>query len=174
MSTAYTDNIKGCDGLRIWQINCRREVKTPPKRPKVLGQVTVVQWLAIRNDPRLIVCFGTTLGYLCFWRQDSEGDYEEFATERIGDGKEILSIEGDKPTLKDVRFVVGSLCGQVQLWKCDNNGNLSTIFAVTIGCTVPRKVAFSQMTTPPKSKAKTITVYGFYDGQMYVSFGPID
>lgn len=167
---AYTDNRTGCDGLRIWQVDALREIQTPSKRPKVLGQVTAVQWLAIRNDPCLTVCFGTALGYLCFWRQDSKGMYEELATERIGDAKEILSIEVDKPTLTDIRFAIGSLCGHVQLWKYDSNGLLSNIFAVTIGNTVPRKVAFSQTIVSSKSKVKTITVYGFYDGQMYVLF----
>lgn len=122
-----------------------------------------------RNDPHLTVCFGTTLGLLSIWRQGSKDVYEEVATTKVGKGQEILSIQADKPTLNDVRFVVGSLCGQVQLWKYDNTGSLENTFAVTIGTTIPRKVAFTPMTVSSKSKAK-IMAYGLYDGQMYVFF----
>jgi len=80
-----------------------------------------------------------------------------------------LSIEADKPTPNEVRFIVGSLCGHVQLWKYEN-GSLENIFAITIGTTIPRKVAFTPMAASSKSKARTITVYGLYDGQMYLFF----
>jgi hypothetical protein len=164
-----TDNSTGSDGLRLWHVDSLREIQTPPKRPKQLGQVTAVRWLSIRNDPRLIVCFGTTLGCLCLWRQSSKDVYEEIAIETIGGGKEILTIEADKPTLNDVRFAIGTWCGHVQVWKYDSSGSLSNIFAVTIGKTVPRKVVFSQ-TASSKSKGKTVVAYGYSDGQMYVCF----
>ena len=134
----------------------------------MLGQVTAVQWLAIRNETRLTICFGTTLGHLSFWRQRSNGEYEELFSEQIGDRKEILSIEADKPTLDYVLFAVGTLCGQVQLWKLDNHAVLWAIFSVSVGDMVPRKVTISQSTTVTKSKVKTVTAFGFYDGQMYV------
>ena len=131
--------------------------------------MTAVEWLGIRNDPQLTVCFGTALGYLSIWRQGSKEVYEEVSTTKIGGGKEILSIEADKPTPNEVRFIVGSLCGHVQLWKYEN-GSLENIFAITIGTTIPRKVAFTPMAASSKSKARTITVYGLYDGQMYLFF----
>src|ERR1700735_3303889 len=101
-----TDNGTGCDGLRLWQVDDLQEIRTPPKRPKVLGQVTAIQWLGIRNDARLTVCFCTALGYLCIWRQGAKEGYEEIVTQRIGGGKEILSIEADKLALNDVRFAI--------------------------------------------------------------------
>jgi len=158
----------GSDGLRIWQVDDQKEIQTPPRRPKILGQVTAIEWLSIRNNPRTTVCFGTTLGHLTLWRQNSKGSYEELFTQRLGEGKEIMSIEADKPTLDNVHFALGTLCGQVQLWRYDSNGMLSSTFAVSIGNTVPRAVTFSQTTASSKSKVKTVTVFGCFDGQMCV------
>jgi hypothetical protein len=102
---------------------------------------------------------------MCIWRQTSKGAYDEVYGERVGDGKEILSIEADKPTVDDVLFAIGTLGGHVALWNYDNNGLLRPMFGVSVGCTIPRKVAFSY-TTVSKSKVKTMVVFGFYDGRV--------
>src|SRR5262245_46783097 len=166
MSMAYTDHSTGCDGVRIWDVDTLREIITPPRRQRVVGKETTIELLTIRNNPCPTLCFVTALGYLGFWRQCSKEVFEELTTRKIGGGKEILSIETDKPTASEVLFAVGSLCGQVQLWRFDSNGP-SNIYAVTIGTTVPRKVAFSQTMASSKSRVKAVIVYGFYDGLMY-------
>jgi hypothetical protein len=127
--------------------------------------VTAIEWLPIRNDPRLTICFGTALGYMCIWHQTSKGAYDELYAEIVGDGKEVLSIEADKPTLDDVLFAIGTLGGHVALWNFDNNGMIRPIFGLRLGCTIPRKVAFSH-TTVALSKVKTIVVFGMYDGKV--------
>jgi hypothetical protein len=127
--------------------------------------VTAIEWLPIRNDSRLTVCFGTALGYMCIWRQTLKGAYDELYVERVGDGKEILSIEADKPSLDDILFTIGTLGGHVALWRFDNNGLIQPIFGLNLGVTIPRKVAFSH-TTVASSKVKTIVVFGMYDGKV--------
>jgi hypothetical protein len=62
-----------------------------------------------------------------------------------------------------VRIAIGTQCGSVQVWKYDCNGMLSNVFAVTIGETVPRKVAFI-------AKNDRIAVFGTSDGYVYVCF----
>lgn len=100
------------------------------------------------------------MGYLIVWRQESGGRFAELLVKRLGQGREILDITTDTPAKDYIRFVVGTRCGSVQLWKYDSNGLLNVLKAVKIGETIPRKVAFV-------SKDKTILVFGFYDGCMY-------
>jgi hypothetical protein len=126
--------------------------------------VTAIEWLPIRNDPRLTICFGTALGYVCVWRQTSEGAYSQLYAEPVGDGKEVISIEADKTTLDDTIFAIGTLGGHVALWRYDNNG-MHPVFSLSIGYTTPRKVAFSY-TTVALSGVKTIMAFGMYDGKV--------
>jgi hypothetical protein len=129
--------------------------------------VSAIEWLPIRNDPRLTICFGTALGYLCVWRQSSKGKYDEIYAYRV-DWLEILSIEADKPTLNDVLFAFGTLGGHVAVWKYDNNGMLSPSFAVRVGSTIPRRVAFSRTAvSKSRSKEKIVVVFGVHDGRVH-------
>jgi hypothetical protein len=127
--------------------------------------VTAIEWLPIRHDRLLTICFGTALGYVCVWRQTSKGTYGKLYAEPVVDEKEVISIEADKPTLDDILFAIGTLGGHVALWNFDNNGMIRPIFGLHLGCTIPRKVAFSH-TTVALSKVKTIVVFGMYDGKV--------
>jgi hypothetical protein len=142
-------------------------MQVPSRRPKVIGQVSTIEWLPIRSDPRLTICFGTALGYLCVWRQTSEGTYDEIYARRV-DWQELLSIEADKPTLDDVLFAFGTLSGHVAVWKYDNNGMLKPLFALRVGSTIPRRVAFSRTAvSKSKSKERTVVVFGAHDGMVH-------
>lgn len=113
----------------------------------------------------MTICFGTTLGYLCLWRLTPNGVIDELLETRIGGGKEILSIQGDKPTINDIHFAVGTGIGHIQLWKYDNNGLVATVWAVSVGATIPRKVAFSHMMIAG-TEIKTVVAFGNRDGQV--------
>jgi hypothetical protein len=129
---------------------------------KVLGQVTAIEWLPI--DPLLTICIGSALGYVGVWRQTSKGAYGDLYAEPVVDGKEVISITADKPTLDGVLFAIGTLGGHVALWRFDNNG-MHPIFSLSIGYTIPRKVAFSY-TTVALSTVRTMVVFGMYDGKV--------
>jgi hypothetical protein len=153
----------GPGGVRLWDTDTLEEHATPPQKPHRHGHITCIKWVTGPYDRYETICYGTLRGYLIFWRQDRRGWFEERWAHRIGQGEEILDISIDNPTKDEVRIAVGARCGSVQVWKYDCNGLLSNIFAVTIGETVPQKVAFT-------ARTGGIAVFGHSDGYVYVCF----
>jgi hypothetical protein len=107
------------------------------------------------------LCFGTALGFLVFWRQEAGGRFVEFFNNRLEHGGGILDITLDMANEDHVRFAVGTSCGSIQIWKYECNGLLNVLKAVTIGTTIPRKVAFAY-------NNNIVWVFGLYDDRMYV------
>src|SRR5215471_7097728 len=138
-----------------------QELGTPTQTPQAYGATSCVRWLTNPYEQYETLCFGTALGYLVFWRQDTRGKFSEFFIKRLGDGKEILDITLDTPNKEYTRFAVGTLCRSIQIWKYDCNGLLNVLRSLSVGKTIPRKVVFDY-------HENILRVFGFYDGCMYV------
>ena len=151
---------EGQDGVRLWNTSGLQELATPVQVHLMRGPVSVVRWLTCPYDQYETVCFGMGLGYLVIWRQEGGGRFVELFATRLGQGKEILDITVDTPVQDHVRFLVGARCGSIQLWQYESNGALNVLKAVTMGLTIPRRVAFTTK--------ENIRVFGYFDGNMQV------
>ena len=58
----------GLDGLRLWRIEDRSVIATPPPQ-NLRGPTTAVQWLSHQDRNQRLLCLETALGYLVFWGQ---------------------------------------------------------------------------------------------------------
>jgi hypothetical protein len=162
IDVGHTNKSIGNGGVRLWNTETLQELATPPQKRHIHGPVTCIKWVTCLYDHYETICYGTVLGYLVFWWQDHTGWFEEQYSQRIGQSKEILDIALEKPRKNEVRIAVGTQCGAVQVWKYDRNGMLTNVFAVTIGETISRKVAFTARND------SSIVVFGFEDGYVYV------
>ena len=162
----------------------RVELGCPNQSHVVRGPVSSMTWVTTRKDSCETLCYGTGLGYLVFWRQNSQdvsggliihtilapdiqpqGYFEELRAKRLGTGCEITCIDCDFSVEDTVRLVIGTRDRLVQVWELDPEEKMKSIFSVQLNVTVPKAVAFAD------NRAKDVYVFGLYDGNMYVCSG---
>jgi hypothetical protein len=108
-----------------------------------------------------VLCFGTALGYLVFWRQGQFTKFEEIHGTRLGTGSEIVSLASVSGQ-QFVRIAVAMRNGQVQVHQLHTNAHLHPTFSVEVANMTPMGIHFVN------NPAKDVQVYGV-DGEMYAT-----
>lgn len=138
-----TDNInKASDGVKIWDVRTHAELAPPTQSRGIRGPVSCVVWIQQREPSKDILCYGTGLGYLAFWRLGEHRRFEELFAQRIGTGTEILAVAIDGSGMDSVRIVLATRDRLVQVHRLDSRAELHRVFSVQLNITVPRNVAF--------------------------------
>lgn len=63
--------VLGTDGIRIWSMKAKTPLALPPPQ-NLRGSVTCAKWVSHREESHKLICFGTSLGWFVFWKQQSE------------------------------------------------------------------------------------------------------
>lgn len=71
-SMTHQRRFAGSDGTRVWDLVSRKELWGPLRPHLERGQISCLAWVTGTGDPSETLCFGTSLGYLVFWRQSGE------------------------------------------------------------------------------------------------------
>ena len=148
-----------------------------PNQPHVQrGQVSCVLWVTHSQDTEELLCYGTGLGYIVFWRQKPKrvsfvtierfakpdkikDGFVELNAQRIGTGLEITCIANDPFSESEIRVIVGTRGMLVQVWQVDARAKMRTVFSVQLDKTVPKAVAFAK-------NSEDVHVFGLYNGNV--------
>ncbi|KAF8881266.1 WD40-repeat-containing domain protein [Infundibulicybe gibba] len=146
----------GASTVLLWDAKTLAPLVPPHQAHQFRGPVCRMVWAQNREDKEDVLCFGTGLGYLVFWRQGPRVEhFEEFSANRIGTGQEITDLAWDTSDDEKIRLAVGTRVGIVQVWTFDFRKGLQNIFSICLEPTVPKTVGFV---------GKDIHVFGAYDG----------
>ncbi|KAF8574104.1 hypothetical protein K439DRAFT_1624589 [Ramaria rubella] len=148
------------DGVKLWDIQSKTQLTAPKQNLLAHGPVSCLTWINHRDDPNEHLCYGTALGYLVIWAQNSrDGNFEEITAKQLGTGCKLTS----------------TCDSMVQVWKVNARGTLHSVFSVQLNGTVPRAVGFADAfnkDTPNKEFLnKDILVFGLFDSNMHVLRG---
>ncbi|KAI6105950.1 WD40-repeat-containing domain protein [Pisolithus croceorrhizus] len=66
----------GCDGLRLWDLEKKVELRKPNQTQNPQDPITCIVWLTLKDDNKELLCGGTGLGYLFLWKKRSH-EFEE-------------------------------------------------------------------------------------------------
>jgi hypothetical protein len=171
-----TNQHKGTDGVRLWNIRTQAQLSTPNQPHVQRGQVSCVLWVTHSQDTEELLCYGTGLGYIVFWRQKPKrvsfvtierfakpdkikDGFVELNAQRIGTGLEITCIANDPFSESEIRVIVGMRGMLVQVWQVDARAKMRTVFSVQLDKTVPKAVAFAE-------NSEDVHVFGLYDGNV--------
>jgi hypothetical protein len=121
-------------------------------------------WVQQRDPSKEILCYGTGLGYLAFWRHGVQRKFDELVARRVRTGAEILALAFDVCSADSVRIALGARDGLVMVLRLDSHAQLHGVFSVQLNGTVPKTVAFAG------NAEGDVYVFSIYDGRMCVSF----
>ncbi|KAI6039488.1 WD40-repeat-containing domain protein [Pisolithus marmoratus] len=147
----------GFDGLRMWDLQNKVQLRKPSQTRNARDPVTCAQWLTLKDEGDNILCCGTGLGYLFLWKQNSTlatPEFEETLARQVGMGQEIMAISWCK---RNNQLVTATYDKRIQLWTVGTPYTLSNIFSVELPTTVPRAVYFH---------GANVLVFGMYDGEI--------
>jgi hypothetical protein len=156
------DIFGGEDGVKVWDMRTRSELAPPTQGQGIRGPVTCTMWIPQRDTTKYILCYGTVLGYLAFWRLGEQRRFEELFARRVGTGAEITSMACDSSSLDKISIVLATRERVVQVYWFDSHAQLHAVFSVQLGSTVPKSVAFVD------NAVKDVYVFGYYNGFMCV------
>lgn len=58
--------LQGQDGVKIWEVETKKEVTVPLQPFQERSQVSCVRWITRKNENMDVLCYGNALGYLIF------------------------------------------------------------------------------------------------------------
>ncbi|KAI6128685.1 WD40-repeat-containing domain protein [Pisolithus croceorrhizus] len=134
----------GCNGLRLWDLEKKVELRKPNQTWNPQDPITCIVWLTPKDDNKELLCGGTGLGYLFLWKKRGH-EFEETLARRIG--MRVFTATRDK---------------HVQVWTLDSRYNLSSVFSVELLTTVPRAIY---------SYGADVVVFGMYNGEIHTLHG---
>ncbi|KAI5981092.1 WD40-repeat-containing domain protein [Pisolithus marmoratus] len=152
----------GFDGLRMWDLQNKVELRKPSQTRNARDPITCAAWLTLEDKRNNILCCGTGLGYVLFWKQNSTlatPEFEETVARRVGTGQEIMAINWCKGS---DQLVTATYDKRVQLWTVGAKHTLTNIFSIELPTTVPRAIYFH---------GADILVFGMYDGEIHTLRG---
>jgi hypothetical protein len=62
---------EGSDGVKLWDVKACTQLVSPRQGHVVRGPTSCILWLTRRNEAGETLCYGTGLGYVVIWRQNS-------------------------------------------------------------------------------------------------------
>ncbi|EPQ50208.1 WD40 repeat-like protein [Gloeophyllum trabeum ATCC 11539] len=145
-------------GVQLWSLKDYAPIATPITSG-LRGPTSSIAWLEREIGETLV--YGTALGWLGCWRQNST-EFKELCAHRTGEGCEIASLATDAGTC---RIASAARDGSIQVWTFNAEESLISLFSVRLDRTTPICVAFKDNTT------KDIFVFGIYDGERFVLRG---
>ncbi|KIK17453.1 hypothetical protein PISMIDRAFT_111341 [Pisolithus microcarpus 441] len=132
----------GFDGLRMWDLQNKVELRKPSQTRNAWDPITCAAWVTLKDEISDILCCGTGLGYLLLWKQNETQmipEFEETLARWVGTGQEIMAISWCKKT---DRLITATYDKRVQLWTLGAKYTLTNIFSVELPATVPHAVYF--------------------------------
>ncbi|KAF8573658.1 WD40 repeat-like protein [Ramaria rubella] len=164
------------DGVKLWDIQSKTQLTAPKQNLLACSPVSCLTWINHQDDPNEHLCYGTALGYLVIWAQNSQdGNFEEIMAKRLGMGCKLTCITHDPVCDARPRIAIATRDSMVQVWKVNARGTVHSVFSVQLNRTVPRAVGFADTfnkDTPNKEFLnKDILVFGLFDGNMHVLRG---
>ncbi|KAI6132501.1 WD40-repeat-containing domain protein [Pisolithus croceorrhizus] len=145
----------GCDGLRLWDLEKKIELRRPSQTRNPQDPITCITWLTPKDDNKEFLCSGTGLGHLFLWKKCGY-EFEEILARRIGMGQEVMAISCNTSEV-GMRVYTATRDKRVQAWTLNSRYNLSSIFSVELPATVPRAVY---------SHGADVIVFGMYNGEI--------
>ncbi|KAG2740495.1 WD40 repeat-like protein, partial [Suillus brevipes Sb2] len=131
----------GTEGVKLWDINSRKELACSSHRHESRGTVSCAAWTLTRPTTAETLCYGTGLGYVVFLRRSViDKRFQEICARRLGSGFEITCLSWDSTSSEANTRIA-----------------LQSVFAVRLDNTVPKSVAFADN--------YDIYVFGLYDGK---------
>ncbi|EPQ49775.1 hypothetical protein GLOTRDRAFT_97366, partial [Gloeophyllum trabeum ATCC 11539] len=127
------------NGVRLWHLASQKEVEVPSVWG-IRGAVTSIVWL--QRDLGETMIYGTSLGFLVCWRQNSN-KFKELCWVRAGE-QQITSVNIDPASGRIVSCIRD---GTVSTWILDQEERLEGIFAVQVEKTNPIAVSIQGNTT---------------------------
>ncbi|KIK18119.1 hypothetical protein PISMIDRAFT_110110 [Pisolithus microcarpus 441] len=150
----------GCNGLRLWDLEKRVEVRQPSQTWNLQDPITCIAWLTPKDNSKELLCGGTDLGLLFIWSKCSY-EFEETSARQIGTGQEVMAISCDTLEIgMQGCFADEDKC--VQAWALNSRYNLLSIFSVELLTTVPCAVY---------SYGADIIVFGMYNREIHTLHG---
>ncbi|KAF8575396.1 WD40 repeat-like protein, partial [Ramaria rubella] len=164
------------DGVKLWDIQSKTQLTAPKQNLLARGPVSCLTWINHRDDPNEHLCYGTALGYLVIWAQNSrDGNFEEITAKQLGTGCKLTCITHNPVCNARPHIAIATHDSMVQVWKVDARGTLHSVFSVQLNGTVPRAVGFADAfnkDAPNKEFLnKDVLVFGLFDGNMHVLRG---
>ncbi|KAF8576906.1 WD40 repeat-like protein [Ramaria rubella] len=164
------------DGVKLWDIQSKTQLTALKQNLLARGPVSCLTWINHRDDPNEHLCYGTALGYLVIWAQNSQdGNFEEITAKRLGTGCELTCITHDPVCDARPRIAIATRDSMVQVWKIDARGTLHSVFSVQLNGTVPRAVGFADAfnkDAPNKEFLnKDVLVFGLFDSNIVLQLG---
>ncbi|KAF8576634.1 WD40 repeat-like protein [Ramaria rubella] len=145
LALSMTGNILagGGDSVKLWDIQSKTQLTAPKQNLLARGPVSCLTWINHRDDPNEHLCYGTALGYLVIWAQNSrDGNFEEITAKRLGTGCELTCITPDPVCDARPCIAIATCDSMVQVWKVDARGTLHSMFSVQLNGTVPRATSW--------------------------------
>ncbi|KIK14360.1 hypothetical protein PISMIDRAFT_117209 [Pisolithus microcarpus 441] len=152
----------GFDGLRMWDLQNSLELHKPCQTRNTRDPITCAVWLTLKDERSDILCCGTGLGYLLFWKQNvtsARPEFEETLVRRIGTGQEVMAISWCQ---RSYQLVTATYDKRVQVWVVGAKYTLTNTFSVELLTTIPRAVYFH---------GADVLVFGMYDGEIHTLRG---
>ncbi|KIK12695.1 hypothetical protein PISMIDRAFT_50643, partial [Pisolithus microcarpus 441] len=146
----------GCNGLRLWDLEKRVEVRQPSQTRNLQDPITCIAWLTPKDNSKELLCGGTGLGLLFIWSKRGY-EFEETSVRWIGTGQEVMAISCDTSEI-GMQVLTAMRDKHVQAWALDSRYNLSSIFSVELLTTVPCAVY---------SYGADVIVFGMYNGEIH-------
>ncbi|KAI0640274.1 hypothetical protein C8Q77DRAFT_1153148 [Trametes polyzona] len=138
----------GGDGVKVWDLRSGTSLSTPAYRSSV-GPTSKLLWITAPASDRHTLCYGTGLGYLCIWMENSHrGVFSELCSKRLGDGGEITALASVHNKTADTRIAVGTRTFIIQVYQYNGRDDLLPIFS-----------------------ARDVHVFGLHDGAMHTVGG---
>jgi WD40 repeat protein len=156
-----THGYEGDDGVKVWDTSNLTELPPPRVGPGSRGPVTAMLWIPQRGSGNEVLCFGTALGYVVFWRQGQSMKLEELHARRLGLGSEISALASTSGP-QFVRIAIAMRDGQVHVHQLNANAQLHSTFSIETANFVPMAISFVS------NPAKDVQVFG-KEGQMYAA-----
>ncbi|KAI9459800.1 WD40-repeat-containing domain protein [Boletus coccyginus] len=149
------------DGMKIWNMDKLEEIPSVARRHAFNDPISAAMWITRKDEAHETLCFGTSLGYLIFWRQNKGSrmqiQFEEVTLKRIGTSCEITCMACDTTQRAGVRIAAATRERHIVVWTFEGN-LLTPTLSVQLNTTVPKGIAFSGQ--------NDLQVWGMYDGLM--------
>jgi hypothetical protein len=173
--------------MRLWRLDTGDPVDTPERGYMLRGPPTCTAWTEGPDDGRIILAFGTGMGYLIFWCVDRlkvstiisieaqltcpQAKCVELYSKRVAFGNEITCVCWKVTEESTLQLASGTRDRCIQLWTF-NGKELRSIFSIQLQVTVPKNIAFVDNETTNDY----LYVFGTYNGLwwVYVSHAVID
>ncbi|TFK59710.1 WD40 repeat-like protein [Pluteus cervinus] len=126
------------DGVQLWSAQELKPLRTPAQPQR--GIATTLAW---SSESRLgeTLCFGTQLGFLVIWREDTSEGFKEVFSRKIGSGAEIVCLATDT-TSPLTKIAAGMRDRGITVWTIDDQNNVENIFSVRLNTTMAATLAF--------------------------------